>query len=86
MTETLAQKAQLICDQISEQMGGANVNWRRKAKTFYFTIADAGSRFSAQFSEQLLQVKSTEEIEEEIHKLVERMLCETSQRPIRRAS
>ena len=84
--ETLAQKAQLICDQISEKMGGAQVNWKRKTKTFYFTIHDAGSRFIAQFSVPLLQVKRPEEIEEEIHKLVERILCETSQRPTRRAS
>jgi hypothetical protein len=47
MTETLAQKAQLICDQISEKMRGAKVNWSRQAKTFYFTVDDDGSRFSA---------------------------------------
>ena len=60
------------------------VEWKYQAGIYHFTIDDGAMRFSIQFTDQFLPRKSDEDLEEEIHRRVERMLCETSQRPIRR--
>jgi hypothetical protein len=84
--EAMRGKAQKICERMSEKLSGANVQWRYQAGIYYFTIEEAGTRFSTQFTAQFLLRKSEDDLEEEIHKIVERLLCETSQRPIRRVA
>jgi hypothetical protein len=79
-------KAAAVCERIAEKVIGAKVAWSYQAGIYYFTIDEAGTRFSTQFTEQFLLRKSEDDLEEEIHKIVERLLCETSQRPIRRAA
>jgi hypothetical protein len=84
--EVIRGKAQKICERISEKLSGADVQWRYEAGIYFFTIDEAGTRFSTQFRAEYLLRKSDDDLEEEIHKIVERLLCETSQRPIRRAA
>ena len=62
------------------------VEWKYQAGIYHLTIDDGATRFSIQFTAQFLLRKSDEDLEKEIHRRVERMLCEASQRPIRRAS
>jgi len=71
-----------LCEKLSE----AKVERKYQAGMYHFTIDDGVTRFSIQFTEQFLLRKSDEDLEEEIHRRVERMLCESSQRPIRGAT
>ena len=73
-------------ERLCEKLSDANVEWKYQAGIYHLTIDDGATRFSIQFTEQFLLRKSDEDLEEEIHRRAERMLCETSQRPIRRAS
>jgi hypothetical protein len=84
--EAIRRKAQKICERMSEKLSGANVQWSYQAGICLFTIDEAGTRFSTQFTAQFLLRKSEDDLEEEIHKLGERLLCETTQRPTRRAA
>jgi hypothetical protein len=86
MTVEIQRKVVRIVQHLCEKLSDGKVEWKYEAGTYYFTIDDGGTRFSIQFTEQFLLRKSEEDLEEEIHRFVERMLCETSQRPIRRAS
>ncbi len=70
MSETLARKAQLICEQISEKMGGAKVNWSRQAKTFYNRGAsdengaiEARQRSIKHFIEQALLLRGSRQFD-----------------------
>jgi hypothetical protein len=86
ITVEMQRKVVRTVEHLCEKLSDAKVEWKYQAGIYHFTIDDGATRFSIQFTEQFLLRKSDEDLEKEIHRRVERMLCETSQRPIRRAS
>jgi len=49
-------------------MSGAKVAWSYQAGIYHFTIDEAGTRFSIQFTTEFLLRKCEDDLEEEIHK------------------
>jgi hypothetical protein len=75
-----------ILEQLTQKLSGANVDYERFDSLHNFIIEQDGTRFRVQFTEQTLLRKNAYEIEEAVHKVVERVLCATSPRVLRKTA
>jgi hypothetical protein len=84
MTENVQRRALNICSRIAEKLSGARVKWKYQGGRYHSIVADGKPRFSIQFTGAFLLRKSQRDLEVELHRLVERIRCETGKRSIRR--
>jgi len=69
-----------------QKLSDAEVDYESFNGLHNFLIRHDGTRFRVQFTDQALLRKSAYEIEEAIHKVVERVLCATSSRLFKTAA
>ena len=75
----------LILEHLERKLSDAEVDYESFEDLHNFIIKQDGARFRVQFTAQTLLRKNSHEIEEAVHKVVERVLCATSPRVSRRA-
>jgi hypothetical protein len=75
-----------ILEQLAEKLSDAKVDYESFDSLHNFIIEQDGTRFRVQFTEQTLLRKNAHEIEEAVHKVVERVLCATSPRVLKKAA
>jgi hypothetical protein len=83
MTLGVEEAACRILDRLGRKLGDAEVDYETFAGVHNFIINHAGTRFRVQFAEQALLRKNAEELEETIHKVAERVLSNSTLRPLR---
>jgi hypothetical protein len=76
----VAAAACTILEHLGQTFRGAKVDYESLDGLHNFIIEQDGTRFRVQFNDQALLRKSSYEIEETIHKVVEQVLCATSPR------
>ena len=75
-----------ILEHLRQKLSDAEIDYESFDGVHNFLIRHDGTRFRVQFTEQGLLRKSPYEIEEAIHKVVERVLCATSSRVFKTAA
>ena len=75
-----------ILEHLRHKLNNAEVDYESFNGLHNFLIRYDGTRFRVQFTDQALLRKSAYEIEEAIHKVVERVLCVTSSRLFKTAA
>jgi hypothetical protein len=80
MTLGVEEAACRILERLGQKISDAEVDYETFAGLHNFIIKLAGIRFKVQFAEETLLRKSIEELEETIHKVVERVLCKSAPR------
>ena len=69
-------------ERLGHKLSDAEVDYETFAGIHNFIINHAGTRFRVQFAEQALRRKSVEDLEEAIHKVTERVLCNSTLGPL----
>jgi len=84
--ETVNRGVEQVACTILERLGNilidAVLDYESFAGVHNFSINHGGTRFRVQFADQMLLRKSVEELEETIRKVAERVLCNSSVRPL----
>ena len=75
-----------ILEHLGQKLSDAEIDYESFDGLHNFLIQHDGTRFRVQFTEQALLMKGPYEIEEAIHKVVERVLCATSSRLFKTAA
>ena len=75
-----------ILEHLGQKLSDAEVDYENFNGLHNFLIRHDETRFRVQFTDQALLRKSAYEIEEAIHKVVERVLCATSSRLFKTAA
>jgi len=75
-----------ILEHLGQKLSDAEVDYESFNGLHNFLIRHDGTRFRVQFTDEALLRKSAYEIEEAIHKVVERLLCATSSRLFKTAA
>ena len=75
-----------ILKHLGQTFGSAEVDYESFDGLHNFIIQQDRTRFRVQFTDQALLRKSSHEIEETIHKVVEQVLCATRARVLKRAA
>jgi hypothetical protein len=83
MTLGVEEAACRILERLGHKLSDAEVDYETFAGMHNFIINHAGTRFRVQFAEQALRRKSVEDLEEAIHKVAERVLSNSTLRPLR---
>jgi hypothetical protein len=71
-----------ILERLGDKLIDAEVDYESFSGVHNFIIKHAGTRFRVQFAEQALRRKSVEDLEEAIHKVAERVLSNSTLRPL----
>ena len=86
MTLGVEEAACRILERLGHKLTDAEVDYEAFAGMHNFIINHAGTRFRVQFAEQMLRRKSVEDLEEAIHKVAERVLSNSTLRPLKYTS
>jgi hypothetical protein len=86
ITLGVEQAACTILEHLGLRLSDADVDYESFDGLHNFIIEQDGTRFRVQFTEQTLLRKSPHELQETIHKVVERVLCAASPRVVKRAA
>ena len=83
MTLGVEKAACRILERLEHKLSDAEVDYEAFAGVHNFIINHAGTRFRVQFAEQMLRRQSVVDLEEAIRKVAERVLSNSSLRPLR---
>ena len=83
MTLGVEEAACRILERLGHKLTDAEVDYETFAGMHNFIIKHAGTRFRVRFAEQALRRKSVADLEEAIHKVAERVLSNSTLRPLR---
>ena len=82
MTLGVEEAACRILERLGHKLSDAEVDYEAFAGMHNFIINHAGTRFRVQFAEQTLLRKSADDLEAAIHKVAERVLCNSTLGPL----
>jgi hypothetical protein len=86
MTLGVEEAACRILERLGRKLTDAEVDYETFAGMHNFIINHAGTRLRVQFDEQMLRKKSVEDLEEAIRKVAERVLSNSTLRPLQYTS